>query len=372
MASQPTNTLFDKSGAILRKPFDDAADVSSPGESTSSRSLAAGAQPTTQAETARDTVVWIDPKTKIKSLIDPRTGFAVKPHTSSQVRPSPHAERYQGLKDSSRQRRWKPIVSGERNTIFQARESRIPLVLQASDTLCCEHGRENSELPDPAVEPSDENMLATLEGRISKEALQKAEVVAQVDRKFILAKVAAELPAGSASGVNQSDRMLILIDQHAADERCKVETLLQTYFAPGPAGDGRLVAQSEILDKPLRFDLSRQEGELLSRFTRHFAHWGIIYEVFQSQGPGPQKGVTAEAQRLPRSILERCRLEPRLLIDLLRKESWKLHSAGSSGVISTLCVGTGDGWVSRFHDCPEGIMELINSRACRSKQPNSN
>jgi DNA mismatch repair protein MLH3 len=215
-------------------------------------------------------------------------------------------------------------------------------------------------------------MLATLEGRISKEALQKAEVVAQVDRKFILAKVAAELPAGSASRVNQSDRMLILIDQHAADERCKVETLLQTYFVPGPAGDGRLVAQTEILDKPIRFDVSRQEGELLSRFRRHFAHWGITYEVFQSQGPGPQKGVTVEAQGLPPSILERCRLEPRLLIDLLRKEIWKLHSAGSSGVISTLCVGTDDGWVSRFHDCPEGILELINSRACRSKQPHSN
>lgn len=24
-------------------------------------------------------------------------------------------------------------------------------------------------------------------------------------------------------------------------------------------------------------------------------------------------------------------------------------------------------WVTRFHDCPEGIMEMIHSRACRSK-----
>jgi DNA mismatch repair protein MLH3 len=367
--SRTENPLFDKSGALLRKPFDDGDDVLSQGENTSLGSPAPDARPRThtQAGSARETVVWIDPNTKIKSSIDPHTGCAVKPQSSARVRLTPHAERYQGPKDGSRQHQWKPTVSGERNTIFQATEPRIPQVLQASDTLCCEHGGGNSELQ-KAVEPSDGNLLAILEGRISKEALQKAEIVAQVDRKFILAKVAAERPASSTSQLGQDDRLLILIDQHAADERCKVESLLASYLGPDSADARQLVAQTQILERPLRFDLSRQDGELLTRFRRHFAHWGITYEVFPSQGPGPQKGVTVEAQGLPPSILERCRLEPRLLIDLLRKEIWKLHGAGSCGTMSSPRVGKDDGWVSRFHDCPEGILELINSRACRSEQ----
>jgi DNA mismatch repair protein MLH3 len=208
-------------------------------------------------------------------------------------------------------------------------------------------------------------MLATLERRISKASLQEAEVVAQVDRKFILAKVATNSSLTSTSRVSEADRMLILIDQHAADERCKVENLLQTYFIPDPAGSDQLVAQTRSLDKPLRFDLSRQDRELLSRFKRHFAHWGIAYEVLP-EAPS-RKGVTVEAQSLPPSILERCRLEPRLLIDLLRKEIWKLHSKGSNGRTKPFCIGRHEDWVARFHDCPDGILDLINSRACRSK-----
>ncbi|KAK4151988.1 hypothetical protein C8A00DRAFT_44899 [Chaetomidium leptoderma] len=355
--------LFDKSGALLRKPFDDADEPSATPEGDTVGNQTPDAQTTTDSGSAKETVLWVDPISKIRSLIDPRTGFAVKARASAQRRITPWPTNAEEARDVSRSRIWQPILFGEQNTIFQPTEARIPQILQASETLGCEHGGKGSECV--GTGGLDENMLATLEGRISKTSLQKAETVAQVDQKFILAKVAMGFPANSTSRVAEPERILILIDQHAADERCKVESLLKTYFVVDPAGNGELVAQIQGLDKPLRFDVSRQDEELLVRFKGHFKHWGVVYDVLHDQAT-PKQGMTVEVQMLPVAIMERCRLEPRLLIELLRKEIWKLHDTGSSGTTRPLHCGTDEDWVTRFHDCPEGILDLINSRACRS------
>jgi DNA mismatch repair protein MLH3 len=123
------------------------------------------------------------------------------------------------------------------------------------------------------------------------------------------------------------------------------------------------------LDTVLRFDLSRQDGDLLIRFQKHFEHWGIMYEVFHAPEHSLQTGVTVEVRMLPPAIIERCRLEPRLLIDLLREEIWKLHSVGGGqrSKRRSATAWNDHDWVTRFHDCPDGILDLVNSRACRSK-----
>jgi DNA mismatch repair protein MLH3 len=367
-APRPENPLFDKSGGLVRKPFDDDdVDDSTTGRGHSpcrSRQVEQGVD---TVGSARDTVVWVDPTTKIKSLIDPRTGFAVKPRVTTSPTVKPQLASNERSADISRLRRWKPVAIERQETIIQPTGPRIPQVFQSFNSFCCSHGSGNFETPDlgglTAAENPNGNVLATLEGRISKTLLQLAEVVAQVDHKFILTKVGADIQTASAGGALESDSLLILIDQHAADERCKVEDLLKVYFISGPETGGRRVAQTQCLDKPLRFDLSKQEGDLLTRFKKHFAHWGIAYEILHEQSPR----VTVEAQSLPPSIAERCRLEPRILIDLLRKEAWKLHETGSSGMKKPAHTSRDDDWVTRFHDCPDGIMELINSRACRSK-----
>jgi len=200
-----------------------------------------------------------------------------------------------------------------------------------------------------------------LEGRITKNALQKLEIINQVDKKFILVK------AFAGQG---SEYLLVLIDQHAADERCRVEDLLKRYFRPDLANPGKLVAETQSLDKTLRFDLSKREAELLARYKQHFAHWGIAYNVMlDQQMPLYQGKGTVEVRMLPPCILERCQLEPRLLIELLRKEAWKVHDDPSRQASGSTMVETGNEneWLARFHNCPQGIMEMINSKACRSK-----
>ncbi|KAL7808297.1 hypothetical protein V8C44DRAFT_335968 [Trichoderma aethiopicum] len=204
-----------------------------------------------------------------------------------------------------------------------------------------------------------------LQGRVSRSALAEAEVVAQVDRKFILLKLPLRKatdgrePSGSCA--------LVMLDQHAADERCRLEDLMADYFTQdGSTGDTRAVV--EALEKPLMFDVSEREQELLLRYREHFEAWGIHYRTQRRTrlSKEAQDGATVTVAALPPSIFERCRTEPRLLVELLRKEIWRLTD---EGIIPARPRSGGDaegGPTAAFHGCPRGILELLHSRACRS------
>ncbi|KAL2137943.1 hypothetical protein VTI28DRAFT_7780 [Corynascus sepedonium] len=356
MTASSEEPLSSISGAIQRKQSNDADDQS---EAASGENSVDETPSEVQAEpqlgTARDTVVWVNPANRLRDLIYSRT-----------MRPNPPGKarfqfgRKQNPRKTSQARKRKSVSGTDQSTIFQPVEPPIPQIILASEALGCKDEEGNTQskgFGGLTVECPDEGLLPTLEGRISKTALQKAEVVAQVDQKFILAKV-------STAAASAADSMLILIDQHAADERCKVEGLLDAYFIPDPAGNGHLMAQTQSIDQPLRFELSGQEGGLLVQFQGYFTHWGIVYEVLY--GATIQDAATVVVRALPSSVSERCRVEPRLLIDMLRKAIWRLHSTGSGSSVRPLRVGRDDGWVARFHDCPDGLLDLINSRACRS------
>jgi DNA mismatch repair protein MLH3 len=212
--------------------------------------------------------------------------------------------------------------------------------------------------------------------QISRTALQEAEIIGQVDLKFILTKV----PLGNLDRTHGLPRsecdqkpLLVLIDQHAADERCRVESLMKSYFSQ-ESGFGPWNVQTEGLEKPLVFELPSKDGHLLQKHQKHFEYWGIVFKLAfsnEANREGKQRrNVKVEVQALPPSILERCRLEPRLLVDLLRKEVWKLYDEPSLAVNpekNRLEELGGLDWVRMFHGCPQGILDLINSRSCRSK-----
>ncbi|KAK3320558.1 putative MLH3 protein [Cercophora scortea] len=392
------NPLFDRSGNLLRKPFDDGDDpaASQPNtprstnhqDSPSPNNADAGANADTETT---ENIVWIDPKTKTKILIDPRTGFTIKPPSSSTAT----TQRQPTRQDPATSRSSKPqthqksawlqdIISTWKNPAFRPVERPIPQVSEVAGEHKCGGTDECSRIVhNLEFTGGNTPSTATLQGRFSKDALRTAEILGQVDRKFILAKVStepaaatrkssgySEKPADGAGG--ESDRrVLVLIDQHAADERCRVEELMKGYFVLEPGG-GTPQARTERLDKPLRFEVAKQDGDLLGRFCEHFERWGVVYEALLS-APGDDDvttsgQVTVEARSLPPSIMERCRVEPRLLVELLRREIWRLYdrSGGGTGVGGSVDSGAEGEWVAWFHHCPEGILEMINSRSCRS------
>lgn len=166
--------------------------------------------------------------------------------------------------------------------------------------------------------------------KINKQDLLQTHFVSQIDNKYILIKV----------GILSN--LLVLIDQHAADERIRVEALLRDLTNQQPC----------VLKTPLCFDLlSSREYDLFLDQSAYFAKWGIEY-ILDGRGYSgtvPQVSI----HTLPPVIAERCRTDPSLLIQLLRTEVWK--SAGN---------GRDRGLVNSHP--PQGILDMLASRACRS------
>lgn len=196
-------------------------------------------------------------------------------------------------------------------------------------------------------------------GRISKSALMKAEVVSQVDLKFILVKLPL-YAAIDSSAEKLGSMALVMLDQHAVDERCQLEDLMASYFVLQP--DGTLSANVECLEQPLKYEVREQDAHLLAGLQAHFSTWGIVFNVDVKRTSRSEPKHTIKVTHLPPSIVQRCLTEPYLLINLMRTEAHTLSRPPLSPQLSS----SQHPWVSYFHDCPRGILDLLYSRSCRS------
>jgi len=163
---------------------------------------------------------------------------------------------------------------------------------------------------------------------LPRDGLESAQFVAQVDRKFLLCRTA--------------DGMLVLIDQHAADERIRVERFL----------DALRIDQVEVvqLRSPLLVLLRREEVVAAMRHRRSFERWGIAYAT-SSDGRNDHGQI--EVTTLPKVVADRLCAEPALLKQLVRHHLLALDAEDGAASAST---------------CPLGLIELVNSRACRGAQ----
>ena len=319
---------------------------------------------------------WVDPITKQKHRLNSRTGMRVR-NTTTADQPCPGTQeplarnslasrftlRSRGGTDDGQGTKWlDAMLQSWDNPVFRTREQPIQ---QTSFDLPLEkhqHAHTSKEMDRAFGEVSHLNA-----NKISKNALRDAQVIAQVDEKFVLIRV----KGGDVGGKS----LLVAVDQHAADERIKVEELLKD-LCRRPASNDLLVSsrttgltsaiRSSTLEKPLRFTISAAEAELFLKHAPHFAAWGILYDLTQLNPDGHILIVTT----VPRLILERCISEPKLLINLLRRESWSRAESGASS--STLMIPTMDeneddnAWIKKIGTCPRELLNMANSRACRS------
>jgi len=167
--------------------------------------------------------------------------------------------------------------------------------------------------------------------------LTEAQVIAQVDQKYILIKLSNTL----------KNNVLVMVDQHAADERIRVEALWKEFFF-SPS------VQSIPAHKQIAFYPSKQEFALFTQHRPAFARWHITYGLSQSP---PQLSV----ESLPSLIVDRCLEQPELLISLLRIYVRELEDDDS---IST--PNAHGNWISRMSKAPKILIDMINSRSCRS------
>lgn len=331
---------------------------------------------------AVDTIVdWTDPITKQSHNINARTG-AIEPPSKPAIEPSSSIQSRRGrperrmllthrdcAKEPAPSEWLDGVLANWHNPVFHAPEEGIT---QASFDLPCADGGYAKETWRAAKEAEQAfSDVSQLDARtISKQAFSKAKVIAQVDDKFILVL----LEGGNSMLHIGSSRLLVAIDQHAADERCKVEQLLQELCSEPCEDDAvytsdhghRSAIATTSLSKAIKFTIPDREAELFEQHAGAFADWGILYDV-ETSGTHP----TLVVRCLPPAIAERCRLEPKVLVSLLRSELWRRVEDGRP---STRHRVLGDlrtrskkqAWIDRISGCPKDILDMVNSRACRS------
>lgn len=360
---------------------------------------------TTPALTVEDDPVseWIDPKTKEHFVFNARTGccvpernepFELPPASSLASLPLRHrissrsniARRLR--KQSTRNSGGRPdFLSDWSNPVFERAEQQIPRVScnmvtggpsswsnnNTRQTMC---GEAFNPFKDASIESTS---------TVSRDDLNTAEVVAQVDKKFVLVRTGSKLNnAANVHSLTNNRDVLVLIDQHAADERCRVEEYMDELCRPA-SEEGVLIRSqlghrsrvaTTVLDKPVTFQLSSQEYELAERHASHFAEWGILYDlsaVRDDEAASSRKGPSSGSARslsvkcLPLLIADRCKADPKILVSLIRSELWKVYERSNQTRGETSHDEFAEKpWLSRLSDCPQGLLDMINSRACRS------
>lgn len=212
---------------------------------------------------------------------------------------------------------------------------------------------------------------STTLGKLTKEGLRNAEVIAQVDKKYILIKMRGistnnegEEEKGEERVMGENRELLVIVDQHAADERVRVESLFTEVCSSSADPAAEAIHVSDLFQKKLVYRVSQREWELMKRYERRFREWGINYHLSSSvAGRNDGEEFSLHVNSLPRAIVDRCTNEPSLAIDMIRTHVYSLSDAAHPSTSST---SNTDGWVRRIGSCPKGLLDMLNSRACRS------
>ncbi|KAJ5570454.1 uncharacterized protein N7459_009884 [Penicillium hispanicum] len=332
-----------------------------------------------------DTLIpWDDPRTGKRHMINSRTGQTVISKASSGSVGTFRLGRLQEPRSGSASAHnlWvENMLQTWDNPTFSRTEVPVPsLDLRATYSNTTSF---HNSLRD--ILSLDAAGVARFRGKIPRDGLESAAVISQVDHKFILAKI----HGGSTKNTgDDSDSALVLIDQHAADERCRIEQLFEEMFVSTETSYQSNRVQTAVIE-PITFDVSLTESKLLEKYLDFFGDWGVCYDIEADQ----DVGATVSVHALPILIAERCRLEPSLVVDLLRREIWASEEDGRKPVGATAPLSkkpsevddlnpsgggesysieaatgtdhTRHSWVQRMSGCPQGIFDLLNSRACR-------
>ncbi|KAF2101057.1 hypothetical protein NA57DRAFT_24272, partial [Rhizodiscina lignyota] len=358
------------------------------------------------------TVTWQDPITKERHRVNARTGAIILPQQQKLVEtPRPYSALSNQRKIGGSLPRSKSVgnvtessnflpdfLQQWKNPVFLDSQQPIPQVAfdipGNNDRGAASHRRSLSHHAKYFESIRDFGI-----DKLSKAGLVESQVIAQVDRKFILIKMPMTkvgTPSRSTTipdDENGTNDALILVDQHAADERIRVEALLSGLIQPPSPQEASYRSSLShscrfkyvLLQEPLQFQVSDQERRLVELHARHFANWSILFDL-SSVLRDTSKSTPATSSRttnatsntvtvrtLPAVIAERVKSDPKLLITLIRDEIWRLNDPHNrrAGVNDThleasdLTDRTAT-WLAHLGSIPPGLLDMINSRACRS------
>ncbi|MCJ1469680.1 DNA mismatch repair protein [Pseudocyphellaria aurata] len=366
-----------------------------------------------RSDFAEETITWFNPVSRASILINARTG-QVAPRTSgknSNSRSEAHFSDASSMNTNlkrvtrnasvpfgtSKTGSWtSEFLKTWNNPVFCLSEeniSQLSLDSPGNETASILQGG-NERCSDIDIQKAFTNASSMMSKKLSKESLGSAKVIAQVDKKFILINVTTT-PKGQSQASSWSipQKLLVLVDQHAADERIRIESLLADLCSPPLSGENVVPdcihptshVTTTVLVKPVVFDIQAQERDLFTKYASFFASWGVLYTLSISRTESSSlrsHGGRLVIKALPEGIAERCRADIKVLAEFMRGEVWKREECGlkvmehSEGSTTTSVEARSNGipsedpirhhWLHRMGDCPRGILDMLNSRSCRS------
>lgn len=360
-----------------------ASSISQPSADVSLNGLTHGnwvsAMPSTKEQSTTDeTFSWIDAYNNQTHLLNSRTGVS-SIHMKELGSPVQAQTRRLTLRNSTpcnskSSPSWmKDIEKNWKSTLFKDAEPRIaqvcpPALSSNEDYPLALFDRSEAR----AVHQLQKDILSSKPIKLTKEDLSEARVISQVDKQFILISLSK----------NEGTKSLVIVDQHAADERYRVEKLLED-LCKLPAANEEPQIQSNLglkssvnctpLDNFLKFQIPHHELKHFQQHAAFFAHWGILYNIPLNQSSKQAKMGELEIIALPTVIAERASGDPQLLITTIREELWKVVDNGktrptsaSKDDVSSTGIVESKLWHQKIGQCPTRIFDMIASRACRS------
>ncbi|XP_055394654.1 DNA mismatch repair protein Mlh3 isoform X5 [Bubalus kerabau] len=108
--------------------------------------------------------------------------------------------------------------------------------------------------------------------RFTKEMIHSMQVLQQVDNKFIACLMSTKTEENGEAGGN----LLVLVDQHAAHERIRLEQLIiDSYEKQQPQGFGRKKLLSSIVSPPLEITVTEEQRRLLWCYHKNLEDLGL-------------------------------------------------------------------------------------------------
>ncbi|XP_036062330.1 DNA mismatch repair protein Mlh3 isoform X2 [Onychomys torridus] len=182
--------------------------------------------------------------------------------------------------------------------------------------------------------------------RFTKEMIHSMQVLQQVDNKFIACLMSTKAEESGAGG-----NLLVLVDQHAAHERVRLEQLItDSYEKQPPQSSGRKKLLSSTIIPPLAITVSEEQRRLLRSYHKHLEDLGlglIFPDASDSLilvGKVPLCFVEREASELRRG---RCTVTKSIVEEFIREQVELLQTTG--GIQGTL---------------PLTVQKVLASQAC--------
>ncbi|KAJ3975254.1 hypothetical protein EV361DRAFT_889995 [Lentinula raphanica] len=227
--------------------------------------------------------------------------------------------------------------------------------------------------------------------RFTKNDIREARVISQVDHKFVACVFTKDLvnkDLGNNKVLTEEDdkiSTLVLIDQHAADERIRVERFLKDLclgFLRNRSGGEEEGVEMRHLTPPVPILLTRHEASRLLRSEQiqsSFQSWGIRFADLAQVETGlgtSESGLDNENDSyvqlytvcVPEVVADKLTMGNELR-DLVKGYLAQLESdlpdvSLSQGGVSATRANERD-WLKALRWCPRELLDLVNSKACR-------